>query len=415
MSLTFPTGTPSPSPSIPKTVASPRIASLDIFRGMTMAVMIFVNELAEMQGMPWWTRHAPGRLDLMTYVDMVFPFFLFAVGMSLPLSIAQRLRRNPSAPALWLHIATRFLALLGLGLILANAERADPTRTGMSSNLWGLLGLLCSMLYLAVYGKSGSSRAISRVLRVAGLGGVVALFAIFRHRLPGGQSEWIETSYPEILGLIAFAYLAVALLYIPFRRYLWAPAAWLILLVSFNVFTAAGWISFPARTSLFLWPVGNGSHCALVMAGILTSSIYLNSDWLQTPHSRTLLALGLAAVALVAGWLLTPLGISKIRATPTWTLYSIGAAVLLFTLLYWVTDVWGSRGWARPVHSAGSNTLLTYLLPDLWYFGLGAAGVTWFRTHWNGGWPGVVWTTTFTALMLAASWALSRMKVRLQL
>src|SRR6185437_1344900 len=60
--------------------AGRRIVSIDIFRGITMAVMIFVNELSGVGGMPWWTRHAPGRLDYMTYVDMVFPFFLFAVG-----------------------------------------------------------------------------------------------------------------------------------------------------------------------------------------------------------------------------------------------------------------------------------------------------------------------------------------------
>ena len=38
--------------------ASTRIVSIDIFRGLTIAVMIFVNELAEIRGLPWWTYHA---------------------------------------------------------------------------------------------------------------------------------------------------------------------------------------------------------------------------------------------------------------------------------------------------------------------------------------------------------------------
>ena len=62
---------------------APRVVSIDIFRGLTMAVMIFVNALSEVRGLPWWTRHAPASVNVMTYVDMVFPFFLFAVGMSL--------------------------------------------------------------------------------------------------------------------------------------------------------------------------------------------------------------------------------------------------------------------------------------------------------------------------------------------
>ena len=71
-------------------VAAPRVVSIDVFRGLTMAVMIFVNELSSAHGMPWWTEHAPGNVDVMTYVDMVYPFFLFIVGMSLPLSVEIR-------------------------------------------------------------------------------------------------------------------------------------------------------------------------------------------------------------------------------------------------------------------------------------------------------------------------------------
>jgi heparan-alpha-glucosaminide N-acetyltransferase len=81
-------------------VASPavaRVVSIDIFRGLTIAVMIFVNDLAEVHGLPWWTYHAHGNQNAMTYVDMVFPFFLFIVGMSMPLSIEHSLKRDDSA------------------------------------------------------------------------------------------------------------------------------------------------------------------------------------------------------------------------------------------------------------------------------------------------------------------------------
>src|SRR5580700_7902009 len=97
-----------------------RVVSIDIFRGLTMAVMIFVNALSDVRGLPWWTYHAHASEDVMTYVDMVFPFFLFIVGMSLPLSITQRLKRNASVPLLWMHVILRSVALVVLGLILAN-------------------------------------------------------------------------------------------------------------------------------------------------------------------------------------------------------------------------------------------------------------------------------------------------------
>jgi heparan-alpha-glucosaminide N-acetyltransferase len=145
------------------------------------------------------------------------------------------------------------------------------------------------------------------------------------------------------------------------------------------------------------------------------SSIFLDAARKNAPRKTTGLALGFAALALVAGRMLSPLGVSKIRATPTWSLYSVGAAVLMFTVLYWVCDVKGWQRWAAVFRPAGSNTLLTYLVPDLWYFALGAAGVTYLSTHWNAGWPGVIRTIVFTLLMLAAAAALTRAKVRLQL
>ena len=72
-----------------------RYASIDIFRGTTMAVMIFVNDLDGVHGLPWWTHHAKSEINVMTYVDMVFPFFLFALGMSMPIAIEHRLRKTP--------------------------------------------------------------------------------------------------------------------------------------------------------------------------------------------------------------------------------------------------------------------------------------------------------------------------------
>src|SRR5579863_9119212 len=118
----------SPASAPATAAAATRIVSIDIFRGVTMAVMIFVNEVAEVRGLPWWTNHAHAWEDRMTYVDMVFPFFLFAAGLSMPLAIAQRLKRNSSMLALCLHIVLRALALLVLGFILANAEKADPAK-----------------------------------------------------------------------------------------------------------------------------------------------------------------------------------------------------------------------------------------------------------------------------------------------
>jgi hypothetical protein len=397
-----------------------RLASIDIFRGLTMAVMIFVNELAGVKGLPWWTYHVKANVDAMTYVDMVFPFFLFIVGLSMPLAIASRLRRNPSLPALWLHVAVRTAALMTVGLVLANAEGGDASRMILRPALWAILALVGAGLFLNEYGKTERYAVLYRWLRIAGLALVVAMFAIFRHAPDSGHANrsggpWIDFSYPEILGLIGYTYFAVALLYIPTRRWLSAPLACFIGLMTFNVFTAARWITFPRRIAYYFWPFSNGAMAGITFAGIVTSVIFLGAHRWQSPRQKTLLGLSFGILSLLAGWALTPLGISKIRATPTWSLYSIGAAVLLFTALYWICDIRGNSRWAFFVRPAGANTLTTYLLPDLWYYILAAAGIHYFETHFNYGWPGVVESVLFTAFILAVSGFVTRMGIRLRL
>jgi hypothetical protein len=371
------------------------VVSIDIFRGLTMAVMIFVNALAEVRGLPWWTSHAHAWEDRMTYVDMVFPFFLFAAGMSMPLAVTQRLKRNPSTVALCLHILSRVLGLLVLGFILANAEKADPAKMMIRGGPWALLGLLCMMLFLNVYPRWERFPAYAIVLRFIGLAGAVLLLALFRRTTHTGQTAWLDPSYPEILGLIGYTYLAVAFLYLLTRRWRWAPALCFVLLVGLCASSTLRLVPFPVRLPLYFWPFGNGAMACIMMAGVVTSILFLGTGRRPSPRFS--------------------IGISKIRATPTWSLYSVGAAILLFIALYWLCDLKRWTAWTFPLRSAGSNTLLTYLLPDLWYFLLVSAGITFFDSHWNVGAPGVIKSLVFTAIILALSALLTRSKVRLQL
>lgn len=391
--------------------ASARVVSIDIFRGITMAVMIFVNDLASVHGLSKWTYHMPENVDAMTYVDMVFPAFLFTVGMSLPLAVRQRLRRSPSLGQLWLHVTLRSAALVALGLILANVEYCDQARMHVSRYLWALLGLGGAILLWNVYTGLGSKVVL--MLRLMGAALLVFVFALFRRAVPGGEG-WINFSYPEILGLIGLTYFAVCLLYIPTRRSRLAPLVWLIILVAYNAACCARWVRMD-HLSLYLWPFGNGAHVSLIMAGTVTSLIFLDEGRMGTPARKMQLGVLTGILAFVAGWFLRPLGISKIRATPTWVLWTVAACCVLFTVLYWLCDVKKRTGWAWLVRPAGSNTLLTYLLPDIYYFLIALTGTAYLEEHWNHGWPGVVRAVAFTVAMLLVARLATRARLRMQL
>lgn len=372
-------------------MANQRILSIDIFRGLTMLVMIFVNDLASVHGLPWWNYHLPADANGMTYVDMVFPTFLFIVGLSLPLAIDKRLRTGSSLRQLWVHILTRTAGLLVLGAGLANAEKC----TSMPPNLWGFLMVMSAILFWLTNPR----------FKYVGLAGLVLLFAFFRRTDSHGTQHWLDFGYWEILGIIGWTYLAVCILYVPTRRWRFAPAVWLVVFCLYNCWS-------PKHPPMYLWPFDNGAFCLLAFAGIVATQIVLTDDFFKTLREKQIGGLAYSAILFAAGYSLIARGISKIRATPTWCLFTASAAVLILLLLHWLCDVAGKCGWSAFVRPAGSNTILTYLLPDLYYFGV---AIPWLPASLNRGLPGAFRAGVFTVLILSVSAFLTHRRVRMQL
>lgn len=400
------------NPGAASTPGYSRVFSVDIFRGLTMLVMIFVNALAGVTGLPWWNYHLPAEVNGITYVDMVFPAFLFIVGMAIPLAIKRRLEKGDSPLTLWVHILVRSLSLVLLGLILANSSKVDPGLTGISGSLWFTLSLVGAILFWNVYPPSPGRQNLYRALKGIGVLLIAAMLVIFRRRTPDGLAAWLDFSYWEILGLIGWAYLSACILYVPLRKKRWAPIVLLIALSTMNVLMKMGWLSALRDLPDYVWPFETGALASIVMAGIVASTIFLDSAFSRTFRQKAAWALAYAAVLFAAGWLLTPFGISKIRATPTWCLYCAGSSVLIFLVLYWVADVRHLTKWASFVKPAGSNTLLTYLLPYLFY---AVHGWYLFAFLPAQGWPGAASSLLFTAFILGWAAVMTRVKVRLQL
>ncbi|MEP6803555.1 MAG: DUF5009 domain-containing protein [Flavobacterium sp.] len=117
-----------------------RIVSIDALRGITIFIMIFVNELASIKQVPQWMRHMPADADAMTFVDVVFPAFLFIVGMSIPFAFNARLLKGDSTKTIWTHTLKRALALIIIGVFMVNAEYGyDATKMIITPVFWALL------------------------------------------------------------------------------------------------------------------------------------------------------------------------------------------------------------------------------------------------------------------------------------
>lgn len=374
--------------------------------------MVFVNQIAEMSGYPWWTYHMPSTTAGMTYVDMVYPFFLFIVGMSIPMATRLRIAKGDSELDLWRHVALRALGLIVLGVILANAGKVDVDATGIGGRTWMLLALAGALLFWNRYPAHARYRPLFLALKLLGAGLMVAMLLIFRRVAGAGEVRWLDLTYWEILGMIGWTYLGVSILYLPTRRWRWSAGAWFVALSALNVLCAAQWTTLPYHAPYYLWPLKSGAAASLVMAGIFTSTLVLGDAFPLASPRRTVWAVAMAVLLLIAAAACAPLGISKASATPTYTLICAAAAILVFIALHWICDVHRRIRWAAFARPAGSNTLLTYLLPDLTFAITGAAVLC---TRWDHGWPGVLQACLFTALMVAVTALLTRCSVRIQL
>src|ERR1044071_1172510 len=93
-----------------------RLVSLDVFRGITIAGMVLVNNPGTWEHIYWPLEHA--SWNGWTPTDLVFPFFVFIVGVSIPLAFAKRLESGGSTRDLYLKIIKRTLIIFAIGLFL---------------------------------------------------------------------------------------------------------------------------------------------------------------------------------------------------------------------------------------------------------------------------------------------------------
>jgi len=105
-----------------KQTSEGRLACLDAFRGFDILVMIFVNYIAGIARIPFILRHAKAEMDAYTITDLVFPGFLFIVGVAIPLSLIKRIRAGDPAFRLAGRVGIRWAALVFLGVLMVNEE-----------------------------------------------------------------------------------------------------------------------------------------------------------------------------------------------------------------------------------------------------------------------------------------------------
>ena len=311
-----------------------RIQSVDVFRGLTIALMILVNNNGDFR-----TAYRPllhSEWNGWTPTDLVFPFFVFIVGVSMVYSFRSRLARGGSKSAILMHAFRRAAILFAIGVLLINSfpDHYNPAHM----RIYGVLQRIAiCYLVAAVF------------VLWTGIEGKIAAIGVC---LIG---YWILMRYVPVPGFGVPTH-SIPLLD-PDRNW----AAWLDRkLLMGHLYEG---VRDPEGLLSTIPAIGT------VLFGVLTG------EWLRSKASagkKALWMLIFGVIGLAFGkffniWF----PINKKLWTSSYVLFTAGFALVVLALCYWLLDVRKLRGrWTMPVLVFGMNAIAAYTLSEMLAAGL---------------------------------------------
>jgi len=390
-----------------------RIYSIDIMRGLTLVLMLFVNDLY-MPGVPSWLGHRAANFDGMGLADWVFPGFLFMVGMAIPFSIGNRISKGENTYSIAKHIIVRSVSLLIIGILMLNSERVNPEFTGLSKNLWAILMYIGVFLIWNKYKEDDKNFFTIAGLKLAGI--ALLVFLVFKFR--SGQvvnNGSLITGWWGILGLIGWGYLVSALIYLVLRDKILKTAIAVLFFLALNILSKLELLNFLNPFKSVFGVIIEGNVPLIVLSGLLTTLILKK---LSNESGKTIITIaGLGILSIAAGFFLRKwFIISKIQATPSWGLICNGISMMLFALLYRIIDIKKHIKWAFFLKPAGENSLTTYLAPDIIYYLIWSTGIP-ILIYKQSGVPMIViaGSVIWALLMVGLTALLVRVNIKLRL
>jgi len=341
-----------------------RIASIDVLRALTMLLMIWVNDFWTLTNIPKWLIHAKPNEDYLGFSDIIFPLFLFIVGLSIPFAIQNRLTKMEPIAVMAKHIAIRSLSLLIIGVFMVNYETHNEVM-GLGKWLWCFILAFAVFLIWMQWKKSPVPQKWHNLFQSLGL--VILIFLAIFYKGEADGEGLMRTHWWGILGLIGWAYSINAMAYLLTKGNLVFMIVLWLLFNFLSIGDAMGYLDVVPSPIGYFSTWYSGTIPAFTTAGIIASLLFQRIS--KENISKALVALtALGIVNIVAGVLTRHLwGISKVPGTPSWLMVCTGIGFLSFVILYYIVDIKKQSSWAKIIIPAGTATLTSYLIPYFIY------------------------------------------------
>ena len=355
-----------------------RLESLDVFRGLTVAAMILVSTPGTWDAVYWPLDHA--AWNGWTPTDLVFPFFLFAMGAAVPVALA---RRRGVPRRVRRHVLRRATLLFGLGLLL-NVIEAKPPLVWATFPILGVLQRIAIVYAVVAWLTERTSRRTQIIVAATSL---LAYWAAMMLVPVPGSGAGVLTPDGNLATFIDRSVLGTHLSHGTWESEGLLSTVPAIATALCGVF-AGEWLMRPGaapRRSMVLWIAG----AAATLIGLLWDRAF--------PINKNL-------------W------------TSSFTVFTAGVATQLLAFCHWMLDVHRWRRWSTPFLAFGRNPLAAYFLSvgldsALTRLTLNAqsdASLKW-ELYWHafGSWAAACCSTEFASLLYAiayvALWAVVMM------
>lgn len=365
-----------------------RLVSLDVFRGMTIAGMVLVNNPGTWSAIYGPLKHA--EWHGITPTDYVFPFFLFIVGVAIPIALGKRIAAGITRDVYY-KIFTRSLLIFALGLVMSAIPFFNFAETSIPYAIKILVVLgYSAALFFYLWDRTKVALIVAGVTAgiVTGFwlaGYVVVPYNISTMRIPG------------VLQRIAVCYLIASLIYLHTS---WRQQAVIgaVLLIGYWVLMTvipvpgcdittiddkacnlAAWLDRTILTEAHIWrsgkvfdPEGILSTIPAVvttLTGVLTRTWLTRKSATGEAREKVETAAGMffaGTIALAVGWtwsLVFPL--NKSLWTSSYVVYTTGLALLTLAACYWLIDIKQMKWWTKPFVIFGVNALALFVFSGI--------------------------------------------------
>ena len=301
-----------------------RLLSLDVFRGLTIAAMLLVNNPGTWSHVYPPLEHA--EWNGWTPTDLVFPFFLFIVGVATALSLGGLRDAGTGRANVFRKAFVRAAIIFGLGLLLQGFPHYDLPHLRIPGVLQRIaIAYLLTAIVVLLTGVRG------QVLTLLGL--LLGYWTLMTLVPVPGVGRGVLEPEKNLSNWLDFRLLGVNHVWHETRT--WDPEGLLSTL----------------------------GAVASVLCGVLAG------HWIRSRHRTDAKAFGLfyaGGMILLLGWVWSHIfPINKSLWTSSYVLLSAGLACLVLSAIIWLVDIEGYRGWTAPFLVFGTNAITAYWLSTL--------------------------------------------------